>query len=48
MLQETFALLLVYVNFFSGSQNQELIFNKQNLLSLAKLHSGDSMFLPVY
>jgi hypothetical protein len=47
VLQETFVLLLVYVKFFSGSQNQQLIFNKQNLLSLAKLHNGDSMLLPV-
>ena len=47
MLQEAFALILVYVKFFSGSQNQQLIFNKQNLVSLAKLHNGDSMLLPV-
>lgn len=47
MLLEAFALILVYVKFFSGSQNQQLIFNKQNLVSLAKLHNGDSMLLPV-
>jgi len=47
MLEEAFALLLVYIEFFSGSQNQQLVFNKQNLVSVAKLHNGDSVLLPV-
>jgi hypothetical protein len=47
MLQEAFALLLVYIKFFSGSQKQQLVFNKQNLFSVAKLHNGDSVLLPV-
>jgi len=46
-LQEAFAFLLVYVTFFSSSQNQQLIFNKQNLVSVAKLHNGDSVLLSV-
>ena len=47
MLQEASVLLLLYVKFFSGSQNQQLIFNKQNLVTVAKVHNGDSMLLPV-
>jgi hypothetical protein len=46
MLQEAFVLLLVHVKFFSGSQNQQLIFNKKIWFQYLSFN-GDSVLLPV-